>query len=125
MTLLGSFFNACFILGQLKTVYTIGNCQRPVFSLNVSQRIKIQTCENLSSIIGLRSCEIIMKEKKTFVTRSCVLSYMLDFETSNSKSEFSKSNSSKITPFTKTASLQRESLLTLFYNIKFSSLLNT
>ena len=48
----------------LKAVDTIGNCQRPVFSLGVFQHlcIKQQTCENLYSI-GCRSCEIIMKEK--------------------------------------------------------------
>ena len=54
--------------GPLKTLDTIGNCQRPVFSLAVSQHMhKKQTCENLS-LIGHRSCEITMKEKNTLVT---------------------------------------------------------
>ena len=53
---------------------TIGNCQRPVFSLGVSQHMhKITNRENLNSI-GRQSCEITMKEKNTLVTRSCVLS---------------------------------------------------
>ena len=43
------------------------------------------------SAIGRQSCEITMKEKHTLVTRSCVLK-VLDFETSSSKLEVSKSN---------------------------------
>ena len=55
----------CF---PLKTLDTIGICQRPVFSHDVSQcmhKITLkegQTCENLDSI-GRRSCKIIMEEK--------------------------------------------------------------
>ena len=49
---------------RLKTVDTIGKCQRLVLLLGVSQHLhKKQTCENLSSI-GRQSCEIIMKEKE-------------------------------------------------------------
>ena len=62
----------------LKTLDTIGNCQRPVFSLCVSQhmhKMTKQTCANLSSI-GRRSCKI-SKEKN-------------------------ESNSCKITSFSKT-----------------------
>ena len=44
----------------LKTLGTIGNCQRPVFSLGVSQHMHNIT--NLSSI-GRQSCKITMKEK--------------------------------------------------------------
>ena len=40
-----------------------------------------------------------MKEKKTPLSHAVVCFQMLDFETSNSKSEVSKSNSWKITPF--------------------------
>ena len=55
----------------LKTLNTIGNGQRLVFSLAVSQHIhKEQTCENLSSI-GRRSCKIIMKEKHACHTKLC------------------------------------------------------
>ena len=45
---------------------------------------------------------------------------MLDFETSNSKSEVSKSNSLKITSFSKTTLLQREPFLTMFYTVNLS-----
>ena len=45
---------------------------------------------------------------------------MLDFETSKSKSEVSKSNSWKTTPL-----LQRELYLTMFYTINSSPLLIT
>ena len=63
-----------FTVNSLKTLDTICNCLRPVFSLSVSQHMhkKKKTCENLISI-GRRSCEITMKEKNTIVTRSCVL----------------------------------------------------
>ena len=42
---------------------------------------------------------------------------MVDLETSNSKSEVMISNSWKITSFSITTSLQRESFLTMFYNV--------
>ena len=61
---------------------------------------KITNLENLSSIGG-RSFEIIMKEK-TPLSHEVVCFLMLDFETSNSKLEVSKSNSWKITSFLKT-----------------------
>ena len=48
---------------------------------------------------------------------------MLDFKTSNSKSEVSKSNSWIITSFSKTTSLQREPFLTMFYTTNLSPLL--
>ena len=48
---------------------------------------------------------------------------MLDFETSISKLEVSKTNSWKITSFSKTMSLQRELFLKTFYTINLSSLL--
>ena len=60
-----------------------------------------------------------MKEK-THLSHEVVCFLMLDFETSNSKLEVSKSNSWKIT-FSKTTSLQRELFLTMFFN--FSPLL--
>ena len=52
----------------LKTLDTFSNCQRPVFSLGVSQH-KI-TFENLNSI-GHRSCEIIMEKKKLRYAKLC------------------------------------------------------
>ena len=48
---------------------------------------------------------------------------MVDFETSSSKSEVSKSNLWKITSFSKTMSLQRELFLTMFYTMNLSPLL--
>ena len=42
---------------------------------------------------------------------------MLDFETLNSKSEVSKSNSWEITSFSKTTPLQRELFLKMLYTI--------
>ena len=65
-----------------------------------------------------------MKEKIT-LCHKVVCFQMLGFETSNSKSEVSKSNSWKITSFSKTMSLQREPFLTKFYTINSSPLLVT
>ena len=72
----GSFFNYHTVLrSSLKTLDTIGNCQRTVFSLGVSQHMhKITNLYKFVNSIGRRSCEIIMKERNTLVTRSCVLS---------------------------------------------------
>ena len=48
---------------------------------------------------------------------------MFDFETSKSHSEVSKSNSWKITSFSKTLSFQRELFLTMFNTNNISPLL--
>ena len=70
-----------------------------------------------------------MKEKKKYLvaqwSHEVLCFQMLDFETSNSKSEVSKSNSLKITSFSKTTSLQRELFLAMFYTINLSPLLVT
>ena len=50
---------------------------------------------------------------------------MVDFETSSSKSEVSKSNSWKITSYPKTMALQRVPFPTMFYTINLSLLLVT
>ena len=63
----------------LKAVDTVGNCQRLAFTVG---------CENLSSI-GHWSCEIIMAEK-TPLSHEVVCVYMVDFETSSSKTEVTK-----------------------------------
>ena len=65
-----------------------------------------------------------MKEK-TPLSHEVVCVWMVDFETSNSKCEVSKSNSHKITSFSKTMSLQREPFLTWFYTTNLSPLLVT
>ena len=56
-------FSVLFHNTDLKTPDTFGDCQRPVFSLGVSQHmLNITNLWNLNSI-GCRSCEIIMEEK--------------------------------------------------------------
>ena len=105
------FERKIFILHRLncilfKTLDTIGNCQRPVFSLGVSQ--------HMHKITNLWKFEL---------NRSCF--QMVDFETSNSKSKVSKSNWWKINSFSRTTSLQREPFLTMFYTINLSPLLVT
>ena len=98
--------------------------QETYSTLSVSQHMhKISNLKNFCSI-GHLSCEIIMKEK-TPLSPEVVCFPMLDFETSNSKSEVSKSNSWKITSFSKTTSLQKEPFLTMFYSINLSPLLVT
>ena len=56
-------------------------------------------------------------EENTPLSHEVVCFQMLDFETSNSKPEISKSSSWKITSFSKTTSLKREPVLTMFYTI--------
>ena len=63
--------------------------------------------------------------KKTPLSHGVVCFQMLDFETSNSKSEVSKSNLWKITSFSKTTSLQMEPFLTMYFTINSSPLLVT
>ena len=76
------------------------------------------------SSIGRRRCEITLKEK-TPLSHEDVCFQMLDFGTSNSKLEVSKSNSWKITSFSKTMALQRELFLTMFYTTNLSPFLVT
>ena len=66
-----------------------------------------------------------INERKTPLSHEVVCFQMLDFETSNSKSEVSKSDSWKINSFSKTALLQRVPFLTRFYTINLSPLLVT
>ena len=63
--------------------------------------------------------------EKTPLSHEAVCIYMVDFETSSSKSEVSKSNSWKVTSFSKTMALQREPFLTMFYTINLYPLLVT
>ena len=57
----------------LKTLDTIGNRQRPVFSLSVPQHMhKINLWK--FELNSRQSCEITKKEKNTLATHSCVLS---------------------------------------------------
>ena len=61
--------------------------------------------------------------EKTPLSHEVVCFQMLGFETSNSNLEVSKSNSLKVTSFSKTTSLQRELFFTMFYTINLSPLL--
>ena len=63
-----------------------------------------------------------MKEK-TPLSHEVVYVEMVDFETSSSKLEVSKSNSWKITSFSKTMALQWKLFLTMFYTTNLSPLL--
>ena len=77
---------------------------------------KQRTSENLSSI-GRRSSDIILEEKTPCLMKLCAFRCLISRPQNNSKSEVSKSNSQKITSFSKTTSLQREPFLTVFYTI--------
>ena len=98
---------------------TIGNCQRPVFSLGKFQHMHTNLWKselNWSSLQGNNN-------EKTPLSHEVVCFQIIDFETSNSKSEVSKSDLWKITSFPKTTSLQRELCLIMFYTINLSPLL--
>ena len=51
---------------------TIVNCQRLAFTVGVSQHMHKITNLWTFELNRIRACEIIMKEKNTLVTRSCV-----------------------------------------------------
>ena len=60
-----------FCVRWLEALNTFGNCQRPVFSLGVSQHMhNKQICDNLDPV-GHLSCKRIMK-KKTHLLHKCV-----------------------------------------------------
>ena len=100
----------------LMTLDPIGNCPRPVFSHGVSQHMHELT--NLWKFGLNRSSKLRdnNERKNTLVTQSCV---RLDgwFRL--------KTNSWKITSFSKTTPLQRELFLTMFYTANLSPLLAT
>ena len=89
----------------VKTLNMFGNCQTPVFSLNVSQHVHKIT--NLRKFELNRSSKLLdNNERGTPLSHGVVCFGMLDFETSKFNSDVSKSNSWKITSFSKTTSLQ-------------------
>ena len=93
----------------LKTLDTIGNCQRLVFTVGSSQQMHWIT--NLWKFELNRSPKLrdINERKNTIVApwlHKVVCFQMLDFETSNSKSEVSKSNSWKITSLSSSRKLR-------------------
>ena len=75
---------------HLKTVDTIGNCQRPIFSLGVSQHMHKNT--NLCKFELNRSSKLRdnNESRKIPWSHEVVRFQMLDNETSNTKSEVSK-----------------------------------
>ena len=81
MSTLKSVHKKCVL--ALKTLDTIGNCQIPVLSLGVSQHMHKITKLNWS----MRD----MNEKTTTLPHEVMWFQILDFETSNSNSEVSKS----------------------------------
>ena len=111
-------------LARLKTLDTIGNCERLVFTVGVSQHMHTVTNLWKYELNRLLGSEIIMKEKYTPVapwSHEVMCFQMLYFETSNSNSEVSKIKIME--NFLKTMSLQWEPFLTMFYYINLSPLL--
>ena len=103
---------------KLKALDTIGNCQRPVFSLAESQHIHKLT--NLWKVKLNRSSKLRdnNERKSTLVTRCCALSADvwfrdLKFYKSVPEIQFDENNIF----FSKSTSLQREPFLTMFYTI--------
>ena len=111
---------------HLMTLDTIGNCQRSVFSLGVSQHM--HKIINLWKFDLNRSSRLQdnNERKNTLVapwSYEVLCFQMLDFKTSNPKSEVLKSNSWKITSFSKTTSLQRGCYSKMCYTMNLSPLL--
>ena len=114
------------VVHALKTLGTNGNCQRPVFLLAVSQHInKITKLWKFEFNLLSKLRDNNERKKPLSPLKVECFQQMLDFETSSSKSEVSKSNSRKITYFSKTTLLQREPFLTMFYAINSSPILIT
>ena len=107
-------------LQTLNSHHTIGNCQRPVFSLAVYHHMHKITDQWILFLLNRSSKLRENNERNTNLSHVVVCFLMLDFETSNSKSEVSKSNSWKSTSFSKTTLLQREPFLTMFYTFNSS-----
>ena len=83
------------------TMDTIGNCQRPVFPLGVSQHMHKITKLWKFELDWSSELRDNNERKKPALLHQVVCFQMLDFETSISKLEVSKSNSWKITSFPK------------------------
>ena len=107
----------------LKTLDTYGNCQRPLFSLGVSQHMHKITNLRKFELNWLSKLRDNNGRKKAHLSHK-VVCFMLDFGTSKSRYT-SVSNPLKITSFSKTTLLQREPFLTMFNTINSSPLLVT
>ena len=111
---------------SLTALDTTGNCQRPVFSLGVSQHMhKITNLWKFELNWSSKLRDKNERKKTHLVTQSCVLSDAW-FRVSNSKSEVSKSKSWKITLFSKTSEgaffhnvLYYQPLPTTRYQVRF------
>ena len=85
----------------IPTVETFGNCQRPVSSLGVSQHAQNNKPVKIRTQLVVEVARVI-EESHPCHTTYVVCFQMLDFGTSKSNSEVSKSNFVKITSFSKT-----------------------
>ena len=109
----------------LKTLNTIRNCQRPVFSFGVSKHMHTKKPVKKRT----RWSSKLRDNNGRKITLAELCFQMLDFGTSKSNSEVSKSNSKILVEnyifFSRTTLLQREPFLTMFYTINSSPLLVT
>ena len=111
---------------RLKTLNTIGNCQRQVFSNTwciSTYRPYMHKITNLCSI-GHQSCEITMNEKHPGHTKLCAIRCLIlrpQTLTWGLEIKFVE----KLLLSRKTTLLQREPFLTMFYIINLSPLLVT
>ena len=83
----------------LKTLYTIGTCRRPVFSLGVSQHMHIITNLWTFELNWSSKLRDNNERKKIPLSHEVVCFLLVDFETSSPELEVSKSNLWKITYF--------------------------
>ena len=82
-------------------------------------------CYHLYTNIDKISGQLRDNDERKYTNVEVVCIQMLDFETLSSKLEVSESNSWQMTSISKTTSLQREPILTMFFTINLSPLLVT
>ena len=92
---MATILKICFM--SLQTLETFGSCQRPVFSLGVFQH----NMHKITNLLKFRlNWSSMLRDnngrKKNTLSHEVVCCQMLDFGTSKSNSEVSKSNSWKI-----------------------------
>ena len=105
---------------DLKTLDTIGNCQRPIFSFGVSQHMhKIRILWKLELKRSPKLWDINEIKKHPCHTKLCALRWLISraqIQNVLSWNQFCV----KILFFSKTTLLQREPFLTMFYTINLS-----
>ena len=116
-------YTAC--AAMLKAVDTIGNCQRLAFTVGVSQHMhKITNLWKFELNRPSHLQDNNERIKHPCHTKLCAFRWLISRpQVLNLRSL--KSNSWKITSFSKTLALQREPFLTMFYTINLSPLLVT